>query len=179
MASVATYLPHLITGSGLGYPVLISDGGHNRSIYEVEMEVKDDDEFGIGHLVMVATGLLTLDATAAKDFTAMAVVADTPRNKALMEAHGAIVAKGIAASFAAGDVIDVYFLFPGMIFSLIHDAVATIDIGDGVRCAAAGECAALAAIATDVDPATRIGRCYTRLVDTEGTNQYIVVAIGG
>lgn len=176
MASVATYLPGFVTGSGLGYPIVMKAGGINIEDYIIQLTIAvGTTTITLGSLVMVTTGALTADVTVAKDFTAMGIVILSTRNKTVLEKAGVTVAKG--AAFPASVTIDVLLLVPGMVISIQHDAVATLDVGDDVRCAAAGQCAALAAIATDADPRTRIGRSLTRLVGTTGTGQYIAVMV--
>ena len=176
MATVYTYLPGLVTGDALTYPIVMRAGGLNVDDYVMTLEVKDDEEFAIGDLVMVTTGTLLLDQTAAKDFTAFGVVYDSNRNFATMEKNGVTVSKTATTGFKDGDKIDILLLVPGMILSLDHDGTAAIDVGDDVRAAAGGQCAALAAIATDVDPRAKIGTCLSLGVGT-GTRGRIAVMI--
>jgi len=176
-ASVYTYLPGFKTGSALSYPVVMKTGGLNVDDFIIQMEVKDSTELAIGDICMVATTTITIDATGAKDFGAIFVVLDTPRNKAILESHGLTVSK--AVQFTTGDKIDVLILVPGMVLSLkYNDAAADLDIGDKIRADSAGQVTKLAAIATDADPQCTIGVTLTAVDYTdEATDGYIAVLI--
>lgn len=177
MVAVATYLKNFITGAGLGYPIVMKAGGLNVDDFKTQLTITSGTStIFLGGLVMVKTGTLEADIPVAKDFTGLAVVLMTNHNKAILELAGVTVAKG--AAFPDDDlVIDVLLLVPGMILSLRHDSVAALDIGDDVRMAADGDCAALAAIATDVDQRAKIGMALTLIVGTTGTKNYIAVMV--
>ena len=165
------------TGLTMSHPCLIRAGGYAQNQYTIQRTIAvGTTTLILGGLVMIATGTVTADVPVAKDFTVIGIIPATVRNKKVLDDAGVTIAWG--AAFPASVKIDILLLVPGMMIAMIHDAVAELDMGDHVRCAAAGEIAALAAIATDADPRTDLGKSYTRLVGTTGTKQRVAVLIG-
>lgn len=176
MAAVPTYLAPFKTGLALTNPIVIKAGGLNVGDYITQLTIAvGTTTLQLGGLCMVTTTAMTADVPVAKDFKTGAIILCTAHNFRVLEDAGVTVA--IGAAFPASVIIDVLILVPGMVLSMIHDSVATLDVFDDVRVAAAGEVAALAAIATDADPRTKIGMSLTMITGTTGTKQRIAVLV--
>ncbi len=175
MALTYSYLPGLKTGAGLGYPVVMRDGGLNVGDYVIQMEVKDSTELAIGDIIMAESAAsLELDATGDRAITAFAIVLDSVRNKSILEAAGTAVSK--AAQFADGDKIDILLLVPGMILSVKCDGTTVVAVGSKMTCAAGGTTDVMANSATD-EPACLIGYSLTMAAGTATTAGYIALMV--
>jgi hypothetical protein len=181
MATAATYSyisSAFTTGAGFEYPVVMRAGGLNIDDFKIVMEVKDDNEIAIGDLVMVESiSSIELEVTTDKALTAFAIVLDTNRNKATLEAAGLTPSK--AVQFSDGDKIDILLLVPGMVLSMKCNPTVDILVGTKVATAAGGRVDCLVASSTD-EPASKIGYSLTSVDYTDtATESYIAVMVTG
>lgn len=180
MASVLTSYPSYKTGSSMAYPIVMNSPYADYSSLIIRVKVKTASELFIGAFCEQAdSGTFGIvEKTTDKSLKVYGIVLDTLKNKAQLEKDNNGAACTKLLFFAANSYIDILPLIPGFIVSVrLKASTAAVDEGNYICSTADGDGRLMAAIATDVDPAARLGRAIGNM-QTNGTGvQYIAMVI--
>ena len=178
MASTIDPFETYRTGSGMNYPVVMFSPFVNWESLCVRVKVKTVSELFIGGFCEQADSGTKgiVEKTGDKSLKVFGIIPDTIHNRRQIEIDNSAAATK-ALFFAANSYIDVLPLIPGIIVSVRIAASNVIDEGVYICSTANGDGRLMAAIATDVDPAARLGRVVSGRVTSGTGTQYIAMAI--